>query len=379
MTVKTKAETLVTVFGGSGFLGRHVVRALANRGYRIRVAVRRPELTGYLRPMGKVGQIQAVQANLRYPQSIAAAMRDADIAVNLVGILFERGQQRFDAIQAAGAEAVALAAQSAGARLVHVSAIGADAKSPSHYARSKAEGERRVLAAAPAGGDHAAVDRVRPRRRFLQPLCARSPASLRRCRFRAAATPASSRSMRAMSPRRLRLRSTAAPSRARSTNSAGPDVHTFRELMEFVLATIHRRRLLISVPFEVMSLQAAFAQFLPKPPITPDQVEMLKRDNVVSDEARREGRTLEALGIIPETIEAIVPTYLWRFRKTGQFDPNAGITIGGSGAPLPPRPIARVGTWPQNACSFRNEILTVPIFDPILGRGGPPHMLATAC
>ena len=98
MTVKTKAETLVTVFGGSGFLGRHVVRALANRGYRIRVAVRRPELTGYLRPMGKVGQIQAVQANLRYPQSIAAALRDADIAVNLVGILFERGQQRFDTI-----------------------------------------------------------------------------------------------------------------------------------------------------------------------------------------------------------------------------------------------------------------------------------------
>src|SRR6201988_2526973 len=114
-------ETLVTVFGGSGFLGRHVVRALARRGYRMRVAVRRPELTGYLRPMGQVGQIQAVQANLRFPDSVAAALRDADAAVNLVGILFERGNQRFDAIQAAGAGAVAVAAQSAGIPLVHIS------------------------------------------------------------------------------------------------------------------------------------------------------------------------------------------------------------------------------------------------------------------
>jgi NADH dehydrogenase len=112
----------------------------------------------------------------------------------------------------------------------------------------------------------------------------------------------------------------------------GPDVHTFRDVMEFVLATIRRRRLLIPVPFEVLRMQAAFAQFLPKPPITPDQVEMLKGDNVVSDAARREGRTLEALGIIPETIEAIVPTYLWRFRKTGQFDPETEVTASGSGA-----------------------------------------------
>src|SRR5271156_385185 len=105
MALKSKPETLITVFGGSGFLGRHVVRALANQGYRIRVAVRRPELTGYLRPMGRVGQIHAVQANLRYPDSVKAAVSDADAVVNLVGILFERGNQRFDAIMAAGAEA----------------------------------------------------------------------------------------------------------------------------------------------------------------------------------------------------------------------------------------------------------------------------------
>src|SRR6202163_231312 len=149
MTAKSKLETLVTVFGGSGFLGRHVVRALAQRQYRIRVAVRRPELTGYLRPMGRVGQIHAVQANLRYPQSVAAAVRDADIVINLVGILFERGRQRFDAVQAEGAETVARAANAAGARLVHISAIGADENSPSHYASSKGAGERLVLAARP--------------------------------------------------------------------------------------------------------------------------------------------------------------------------------------------------------------------------------------
>src|ERR1700731_4994815 len=125
MAVKTNSDTLVTVFGGSGFLGRHVVRALANRQYRIRVAVRRPDLCGHLRPMGRVGQIHAVQANLRYPDSVAAAVRDTDVVVNLVGILFERGRQRFDAVQAEGAEAVALAPKAAAAQLVPASALGA--------------------------------------------------------------------------------------------------------------------------------------------------------------------------------------------------------------------------------------------------------------
>ena len=331
MTVKTKAETLVTVFGGSGFLGRHVVRALANRGYRVRVAVRRPELTGYLRPMGKVGQIHAVQANVRYPQSVAAAMRDADAAVNLVGILFQRGQQRFDAVQAAGAEAVALAATSAGAPLVHVSAIGANADSASDYGRTKAEGEQRVRAAQPA-----AV--------IMRPSIAFGPEDDFFNRFAALARIAPALPLPGGGHTRfqpvyagdvaeaiaLAVDGSAKPGTIYELG--GPDVHTFRELMEFVLATIHRRRLLIPVPFEVLRLQATVAQFLPRPPITPDQVEMLKGDNVVSEEARRDGCTLEGLGIIPETIEAIVPSYLWRFRKTGQFDPNTGITIGGSGA-----------------------------------------------
>src|ERR1700739_2714210 len=140
-------ETLVTVFGGSGFLGRNVVRALCKRDYRVRVAVRRPELSGYLQPMGKVGQIHAVQANLRYPASVEAAMRDSHVAVNLVAILSQSGAQTFDAVQVTGAETVAKAAAAAGARMVHVSAIGADENSPSRYARAKAAGEMAVLAA----------------------------------------------------------------------------------------------------------------------------------------------------------------------------------------------------------------------------------------
>src|ERR1700744_4296496 len=143
-------DTLVTVFGGSGFLGRNVVRALCKRDYRIRVAVRRPELAGYLQPLGRVGQIHTVQANVRYPASVEAAMRGADIAINLVGILAQSGAQTFNAVQTEGAASVAKAAAAVGARMIHVSAIGADANSPSHYARSKAAGEQAVLSATPS-------------------------------------------------------------------------------------------------------------------------------------------------------------------------------------------------------------------------------------
>src|SRR3954471_18408754 len=143
-------DTLVTVFGGSGFVGRSVVRALCKRDYRVRVAVRRPELAGHLQPLGRVGQIHAVQANLRYPASVQAAMRDSHAAINLVGILAEGGAQTFDAVQGAGPGLVAKAASAVGARMVHVSAIGADENSASRYARSKAAGEQAVLAAVPS-------------------------------------------------------------------------------------------------------------------------------------------------------------------------------------------------------------------------------------
>ena len=193
MALKSKFETLVTVFGGSGFLGRHVVRALANRNYLIRVAVRRPELTGYLQPLGRVGQIHAVQANVRFPQSIEAAVRDADVVINLVGILFERGRQRFDAVQAEGAGAVAQAANAAGARLIHVSAIGADENSVSDYARIQgglASGWywRRNLK--PSSRAHQSCSVPRTTSSTASPRWLASP---RRCRSPAAATPDFSR------------------------------------------------------------------------------------------------------------------------------------------------------------------------------------------
>jgi uncharacterized protein YbjT (DUF2867 family) len=321
MALKNKLETLVTVFGGSGFLGRHVVRALANRGYRIRVAVRRPELCGHLRPMGRVGQIHAVQANLRYPDSVAAAVRDADIVVNLVGLLFERGRQRFDDVMAAGAEAVARAASAAGAPLTHISAIGADANSSSGYARAKAEGERLVLAA-----QSGAV--------IVRPSIVFGPEDDFFNRFAALARMAPALPLVGGGHTRMQpvFAGDVGAAIARAVDGdlkpgaiyefGGPDVRTFRQLMEFVLATIGRRRLLVPVPFALMKLQAAVLQCLPKPPITPDQVELLRSDNVVADDAKHDGRTLEGIGITPETMDAIVPTYLWRFRKAGQFSPH---------------------------------------------------------
>ena len=318
MAVKSRSYTLVTVFGGSGFLGRHVVRALANRGYLIRVAVRRPELTEHLKPLGQVGQIHAVQANLRFPQSLEVAVRDADIVINLVGILFERGRQRFDAVQALGAEAAARAAVAVGARFIHVSAIGAAEDSPSHYARSKAAGERLVLAA-------------QPQAIIMRPSIVFGPEDEFFNRFAAMARISPALPLPGGGHTRFQpvFAGDVGEAIARAVDGeakagtiyelGGPEVQTFKELMQFTLATIERRRLLVPVPFALMKLQATFLQFLPKPPLTPDQVELLKRDNVVSAAARGQDRTLEGLGFVPESIGAIVPDYLWRFRKTGQF------------------------------------------------------------
>jgi len=318
MAVKSNFDMLVTVFGGSGFLGRHVVRALANRGYRIRAAVRRPELAGHLQPLGRVGQIHAVQANVRFPQSVEAAVRDADVVINLVGILFERGRQRFDAVQAEGAGAVAQAAHTAGARLVHVSAIGADENSVSDYARSKAIGERLVLAA-------------QPQAIIVRPSIVFGPEDDFFNRFGALATIAPALPLPGGGHTRFQpvFAGDVAEAIAKAVDGeakpgtvyefGGPDVRTFKELMEFTLATIERGRLLLPVPFAVLKLQAAFLQYLPKPPLTPDQVELLKSDNVVAATAHEQSRTLEGLGFVPNSIASIVPDYLWRFRKAGQF------------------------------------------------------------
>jgi uncharacterized protein YbjT (DUF2867 family) len=318
MTVQSNADTLITIFGGSGFLGRHVVRALAKQHYRIRVAVRRPDLAGHLQPLGRVGQIHAVQANVRRRPSVAAAVRGSDVVINLVGILFESGRQRFDSVHSFGAEAVALAAAAHDARMIHVSAIGADENSSAAYARSKVVGEKLVLAATPGAtvfrpsivfgpnddffNRFAALARLSPMLPLIggghtrfQPVFAGDVAE---AIVRAVAGEAKPGTVYEL---------------------GGPEVFTFKELMEFVLATIERRRLLVPLPFGLARLQAAFLALMPKPLLTPDQVELLRYDNVVSDAANIEGRTLQGLGIAPRSVPAIVPSYLWRFRKTGQF------------------------------------------------------------
>jgi len=312
-------DTLVTVFGGSGFVGRHVVRSLAKREYRIRVAVRRPELAGHLQPLGRVGQIHSVQANIRYPASVEAAMRDSAVAVNLVGILTPSGAQTFEAVQARGAETVAKAAAGAGARMVHVSAIGADENSPSHYARAKAKGETAVLAAAPSAT-------------ILRPSVVFGPEDDFTNRFAALARlspvlPLIGGGSTKMQPVYVGDVATAIADAVDGKTRAGAvyelggaEVLSMREIMELILAITDRSRMLVSLPFGLARLQAFFLQLAPGPfKLTPDQVELLKSDNVVSDAATAAGLTLQGLGITPDSMEAIAPQYLWRFRPSGQF------------------------------------------------------------
>ncbi len=313
------SDTLVTVFGGSGFIGRNVVRALCKRDYRIRVAVRRPELAGHLQPLGKVGQIHAVQANLRYPASVAAAMRDCHVAINLVGILAEAGAQKFDAVQGAGAAAVAKAAATVGARLVHVSAIGADPQSPSRYGRSKAAGEEAALAAVPSAT-------------ILRPSVVFGPEDEFTNRFAALARvspflPLIGGGLTRLQPVYVGDVATAVAdavdgkTRAGETYElGGPEVLTMREIIEIILRTIDRKRLLLSLPFGLAGMQARLLQFAPGGlKLTPDQVALLRSDNVVSEAATSAGLTLAGLGIAGDSLEAIVPQYLWRFRAAGQF------------------------------------------------------------
>ncbi|MDQ0467181.1 complex I NDUFA9 subunit family protein [Labrys wisconsinensis] len=314
------SDRLVTVFGGSGFIGRHAVRALARRGYRIRVAVRRPDLAQYLMTAGAVGQVTAVQANLRYPDSVEAAVEGADAVVNLVGIMHQRGRNSFEAAQAFGAGAVARAAKAAGAAaLVHVSAIGADKASASAYAVSKAKGEEAVLAAFP----QAAVLRPSvvfgPEDDFFNRFAAMAQISPvlpliggGETKFQPVFAGDVAEAIAAGVDGRL------AP--GTTYELGGPDVMSFREVLEFVLKVTQRSRILLPLPFGVAGLLARVAQYAPKPPLTPGQVTLLRSDNVVSAKAAAEKRTLEGIGIAPASAAAEVPAYLWRFRKAGQFE-----------------------------------------------------------
>ena len=311
-------DTLVTVFGGSGFLGRNVVRALCKRDYRVRVAVRRPELAGYLQPSGRVGQVHTVQANLRYPASVEAALRDSHVVINLVAFRAAGGEQPCAAAPARGAETGAKAAAAAGAGLVHVSAIGADAESPSHYARAKAAGEAAVLAAVPSATIFRPSVMFGPEDQFTNRFAALARMS--------PVLPLIGGETR-MQPVYVGDVATAiadavdGKAKAGATYElGGPEVLTMREIIETILEITDRERMLVPLPFGLARFKAAFLQFAPGAfKLTPDQVTLLERDNVVSEAAKAAGLTLEGLGIAADSLEAIAPQYLWRFRAAGQF------------------------------------------------------------
>ncbi len=322
MTSKLLHGGLATVFGGPGFVGRHVVRELARRGWRVRAASRRPDLAGHLQPMGAVGQIHAVQANLRYPESCLAAAQGAEVVINAVGVLASVGKQSFDAVHVEGARAVARAAREAGAqRFIHISAIGANAASSAAYARTKAAGEAAVLAEFPG-----AI--------IIRPSIVFGPEDEFYNRFA---------SMARMSPLmpligggRTRFQPIfVADLAAAVVNAAegagtpgtvyevgGPDVKSFRELLDETQKWAGRDRGYFPMPFWMAKLQALLTWPLPNSlrPVTVDQVRMLESDNVVSEAAKKEGRTLEALGVKqPRSAGIVVPEYLERFKPKGQF------------------------------------------------------------
>jgi len=326
-----KTGRIVTVFGGSGFVGRHVVRALARQGWRIRVASRRPDLAYHLQPLGRVGQIHAVQANLRYPDSVASALRGAEAVVNLVAVLTEHGAQNFGALHVRGARAVAKAAAEAGiSNVVHVSAIGADPKSDALYVRTKGEGEAEMLAACPDAVIMRPSVIFGPEDAFFNRFAALARMSPALPLFGGGETKfqpvyvgdVAEAIARALAGRALM---------GAAYELGGPEVKSFRELMQYVCDVTGRRRLLLPLPFaagNAMAWGTELADSLslglfPKMLLTTrDQMKMLAVDNVVSPEAIAEQRTLEGLGIRPEAIESIVPAYLARFRKSGQFEPQ---------------------------------------------------------
>lgn len=319
MSGRSDTARLVTVFGGSGFVGRYIVRGLARRGYRVRVAVRRPAEAYYLQPFGDVGQIQVVQANLRDPDSVAAALNGASAAVNSVGILYETSKQGFDSVHTDGAANLAKAAAEAGlASLVHISAIGADPLSPSEYAQSKAEGERAVQLAFPGAvilrpsvifgpeddffNQFAAMARISPALPLIgggdtmfQPVFAGDVAE-------------------------AALRAIDGGQQSGIYELGGPEPMSFRGILEYILKTTGRSRLLVPIPFPIAKIQAWFLEKWPWPLLTVDQVLLLQSDNLVSSEAVAEGRDFTAFGITPRSVDVIVPSYLGRFRAAGQFD-----------------------------------------------------------
>jgi uncharacterized protein YbjT (DUF2867 family) len=322
---------IVTVFGGSGFLGRHLIQQLARDGALIRVAVRRPEFAGFLRTMGGVGQIDLVQANIRDEASIARAVEGASEVVNLTGILCQRGRQSFYAVHGAGAGRIARAAKAAGAeRLVHVSAIGASLTASSAYGRSKAQGEALVLEAFPGAtilrpgvmfgpeddffNKFAALARISPVLPVFFAIRQKPKFHFEGLYLMPEIEAGTTRyqPVHVSDVAQAITRALAAPACGGKTYElGGPNVYTFRELMELVAAVTQYKRHIVPVPFIAADVIGFFAQFMPEPMFTADQAKMLRDDNVVAEGALG----LADLGIVPSAAEMILPTYLHRFRK----------------------------------------------------------------
>ena len=304
---------LVTVFGGSGFLGRHTVRALARAGWRIKVATRHPGRGFFLRPLGTVGQIDFVKCDVSDAESVAAAVMGSSAVINLTGILFQKGQT-FTDVQAEGAANIAQAAARAGVgALVHVSAIGADADSDSDYAVTKAQGEAAVREAFPDavilrpsiifGPEDGFFNKFAGMARFtpVLPLVGGG-----HTRFQPVFVGDVAQAI---------VAALGDGARGRTYELGGPGVYSFKELLQLILREIGRKRALVPLPFGLASFQAAFLQLLPNPLLTMDQVKLLKKDNLVAPTAAG----LADLGITPTSVEAVVPSYLWRFRAKGEY------------------------------------------------------------
>jgi NADH dehydrogenase len=322
MQMTGRTDKLATIVGGSGFVGRHTVRAMARDGWRMRIGVRRPDLAGHLQPMGNVGQIHAVQLNVRYPQSVRAAMEGATVVVNLAAILSKSGRQTLLSVNVEGPRIVAKAAREAGVEtFIHVSALGADPKSKGNYGRSRAAGEAAALAEFPT-----AI--------ILRPSIVFGPEDefFNRFGFMAQMAPM----LPLIGGGRTKFQPVFVGDLAQAIANAasgaakpgtiyeigGPEVISFRQVMDRTQEWTGRSRPYLRMPFWLAKV-AAFAT-VPLPnslrPLTVDQVRMLQRDNIVSEVAKSEGRTLAGLGVTtPQMISSIVPGYLERFQAKGQF------------------------------------------------------------
>lgn len=313
---------LVTIFGGSGFVGRQIARLMAQAGWRVRVAVRRPDEALFVRTYGAVGQVVPVMANIRDDASVRAAMAGADAVVNCVGILVNEGRNRFDAVQAEGAGRIArIAAETGVANLVHLSAIGADASSASAYAKSKAAGEAAVRTAYPQavilrpsvifGQGDGLYNKFGGMTRF-GPVMAIAGAETR------------------MQPvfvedvARAAVKGATGEAAPGVYELGGPDVLTLRQIVGQVLAETNRRRAVVNLPFWLAGIpafaldlvQTLTGGLLTNRIVTRDQLRLLRHDNIVADDAK----TLADLGITPTAPRAVLGDYLWRFRPNGQYD-----------------------------------------------------------